>query len=100
LSLGCALRQKTVGIDVIQQVAADFDLSHLRSEPGVTHHSPETIALGSAASEAQALLTRSNPVPAPAPVKTRSDELSNPEEALAYIQEFIRRFKKDQYFAN
>jgi general secretion pathway protein A len=102
LSLGCALRQKTVSIDVIQQVAADFDLTHLRSEPGVASHPLETISLSSAASEAQALLTRSNPVPAPvaAPAKTHSSELSNPEEALAYIQEFIRRFKKDQYFAN
>ena len=35
LSLGCSLRQKTIDVEVIQQVAADFDLASMRSEPGV-----------------------------------------------------------------
>jgi general secretion pathway protein A len=108
LSMGCALRQKTVDIDVIQQVQADFDLSGLRSEPGVTSEQ-----LARASAEAQSLLARTNPMPSPvssamsspasnsngnsAPLKTRRGEPLNPEDALAYIQEFIRRLKKDQY---
>jgi len=118
--MGCALRQPTVDVDVIRQVAADFDLSNLRSEPGMTNLEP----LARAASEAQALLARTNPAPglapshipnlAPnltpdaaaklaahsAPLRARRGEPLNPEDALAYIQEFIRRLKKDPYFAN
>jgi general secretion pathway protein A len=108
LSMGCALRQKTVDIDVIQQVQADFDLSSLRSEPGVTSEQ-----LARASAEAQSLLARTNPLPSSAssamsspasnsngnsaPMRTRRGEPLNPEDALAYIQEFIRRLKKDQY---
>lgn len=89
LSMGCATRQKTVDVEVLRQVAADFDLSTLRSDPGVMSFDP-------LAAEAQALLAKANP----APVMTRRGELQNPEDALAYIQEFIRRFKKDQFFTN
>ena len=32
LSLGCALRQKQIGADVIREVAGDFDLSHLTTQ--------------------------------------------------------------------
>jgi general secretion pathway protein A len=110
LSMGCALRQKTVDIDVIQQVQADFDLSSLRSEPGVTSDQ-----LARAAAEAQTLLAKTNlmansvssAISSPgnssansSPLKPRRGEPLNPEDALAYIQEFIRRLKKDQHFAN
>jgi general secretion pathway protein A len=97
LSMGCALRQKTIDVGVIQQVAADFDLSNMRSEPaGVPSFDPETMSMSSAASEAQSLLAKTNS----SLLKNRRDEPLNPEDALAYIQEFIRRLKKDQYFAN
>jgi len=96
LSLGCSLRQKTIDVEVIQQVAADFDLTSLRSEPGVTIFKPEAIALANAASEARALGARNISTP----VRTRSGELLNPEDALAYIQEIIQRLKNSQYFAN
>ena len=94
LSLGCALRRKTVDAEILQQVASDFDLSNLRSDPGIRNFDPETLTLASAASEARALLARS------AGKLQASAELSNPDDALAYIQEFIKRFKKDQNFAN
>jgi general secretion pathway protein A len=96
LSLGCALRQKTVDGDVIRQVAADFDLTSLRSEPGFRNFGPETAALVNAASEAQSLLGSS----ASSPVKPRRGEPLNAEDARAYIQEFIQKFKKDQHFDN
>src|SRR6202140_4000555 len=35
LSLGCSLGQKMIDVEVLQQVAADFDLAGLRSDPGI-----------------------------------------------------------------
>jgi general secretion pathway protein A len=96
LSLGCSLRQKTIDVEVVQQVAADFDLTGLRSDPGSGHFEPETISLANAVSEARSLVARGISTP----VRTRRGELLNPEDALAYIQEIIQRFKKDQHFAN
>jgi general secretion pathway protein A len=92
LSLGCALKQKTIDVDAIRQVAADFDLGAMLSEPGLTNMD----AVHNAVSEAQASLARTNP----APGKSLNGELLNSEDALAYIQEFIRKFKKDQYLSN
>jgi len=90
LSLGCAMRQKAVDVDVLGQVAADFDLAGMLSDPGTTgFDSAPNVA------EAQSLLARTNPT-----AKAKHGELLNSEDALAYIQEFIRRFKKDQYVAN
>lgn len=96
LSLGCSLRQKNIDADIVKEVAADFDLGDLRSEPGVRNFDSESMSMAAAASQARSLLAGNN-VP---PLKTRNGELVNPEDALAYIQEFIRRFKKDQEFAN
>jgi general secretion pathway protein A len=96
LSLGCSLGQKTIDVEILQQVAADFDLASLRSDPGISAFDRETISLASAASEARSLLAKS----ASSLAKTRSGELPNPEDALAYIQEFIQRFKNDQDLAN
>lgn len=95
LSLGCALRQKTIDLDILRQVAADSDLANLRSEPGIRNFDPETIHLADAVSEARALLSKSS-----SGNGRTSDELSDPEDALKYIQEFIQRFKKEQHFAN
>lgn len=91
LSLGCALRQKTIDVDILRQVAADFDLGTMVSDPATSGFD----SLSGAASEVQSLLARTNP-----PAKPRHDQLLNSEDALAYIQEFIRRFKKDQHLAN
>jgi general secretion pathway protein A len=92
LSLGCSMRQQTIDIDVLQQVAADFDIVGLRSEPGMRNFDPETMSLASTASGATSLLNKNTS----SPTKTQQSELSNPEEALAYIQDFIQRFKKDE----
>jgi len=97
LSLGCSLRQKTIDVDVVREVAADFDLAGMRSEPGITNFKPETISLASPAPEARSLVTGST---SNTRVKTRRGELLNREDALAYMQEIIQRLKKDQHFAN
>jgi general secretion pathway protein A len=93
LSLGCSLREKTIDVEVLKQVAADFDLAGMRSDPGVSTFDRETIAL---AAETRSLLAKSSSTL----VKPRRGELSNPDEALAYIQDFIQRYKKHQDFAN
>jgi len=91
LSLGCALKLKTIDVDSVRQVAADFDLGGMLSDPGLTGMD----AVRSAVSEAQASLMRTNPA-----AKNLHGELLNSEDALAYIQEFIRKFKKDQVLTN
>ncbi len=93
LSLACSLRQTTVDVEVIEQVAADFDLTNMRSEPGVTNFEPETIA---AAPEARSSVVKRTS----APVKIQPRELLKPEDAVAYFQDVTRRLKKDQPFAN
>ena len=92
LSLGCALKLKTIDVDSVRQVAADFDLGGMLSEPGLTGMD----AVRSAVAEAQASLMRTNP----SPTRSLHDEMLNSEDALAYIQEFIRKFKKDQVLTN
>ena len=92
LSLGCALKLKTIDVDSVRQVAADFDLGAMLSDPGVSGMD----AVRTAVSEAQASLTRTNPLPG----KSLHGDLLNSEDALAYIQEFIRKFKKDQVLTN
>ena len=82
LSLGCAMGQKTIDVDIVEQIAADADLSCLRSELGLEHFAAETTSS----------LTTS-----PA---TRSREVLNPEEALAYIREIIQRLKNGQQLVN
>ena len=81
LSLGCAMRQKTIDVDVVEQIAADSDLSCLRSELGIAHFGAETTSS----------LTTS---------EARSREVLNPEEALAYIREIIQRLKNGQQLVN
>lgn len=92
LSLGCALKLKTIDVESVRQVAADFDLGNMLSEPGLTGMD----AVRSSVSEAHASLLRTNP----GSVRGVQGELLNSEDALAYIQEFIRKFKKDQILTN
>jgi len=96
LSLGCSLRLKTIDVDVVQQVAADFDLTSVRSEPEITSFDRDRMFLASAAAEALPLAAQkgSNPV------KTRSGELMNAQDAHAYLLEIIQRLKNRQRFAN
>jgi len=92
LSLGCALKLKTIDVDSVRQVAADFDLGNMLSEPGLTGMD----AVRSSVSEAHASLIRTNS----GSVRGVQGELLNSEDALAYIQEFIKKFKKDQILTN
>jgi len=96
LSLGCALRQKTIDVDVVQQVAADFDLTALRSEPDIATFDAGTISLATATPEARSLGAKRTSIP----IRVLADQQMNPENALAYLQEIIQRLKNNQPLAN
>lgn len=89
LSLGCALGAKTIDVGIVQQVAADFDLTNLRSEPGIVSFRPETISLADAMSDARSLGNGRTSVP----FNTRRGEVLSSKEARAYLQEIVQRLK-------
>jgi general secretion pathway protein A len=96
LSLGCSLRLKTIDVDVVQQVAADFDLASVRSRPEITSFDPHAMFLANATSETLPLAAKK----ASAPARTRSGELMNAQDAHAYLLEIIELLKSKQSFAN
>ena len=85
LSLGCALRHKRIDVDILQEVALDFDLTSLVSEsitPGESGLSTsQTLGLGIEPFRVR----MKTPPPRATP-----DELPTPEDALAYIHQFIK----------
>jgi general secretion pathway protein A len=91
LSLGCALRQKSIDVDILRQVAADFDIDGMRSDPGIQKFEAEALSLRRAISEAQ---------PEGNAPTNEAGEFLNREDALAYMQEIIQRLKKNHEFAN
>jgi hypothetical protein len=96
LSLGCSLGQKTIDAELVQQVAADFDLTLLRSEPDITTFDAGTISLAIATSEARSLGAKRTAIP----IRVLADQQMNPEKALAYLQDTIQRLKNNQPLAN
>jgi general secretion pathway protein A len=96
LSLGCSMGAKVIDVGIVQQVAADFDLTNLRSDPSVTHFRPDAISIADAISGARSLETVRTAVP----VQGRSGEAFTSREALAYLQEIVQRLKSSQSFQN
>lgn len=94
LSLGCALKARNIDVAVIQQVAADWDLTGLRSDPGSAAFRPESISLADAMDSARSL-----PVPV-SPDRARAGDVLSSKEALAYMQEIVQRLKNNQGFPN
>jgi general secretion pathway protein A len=88
LSLGCALRQRTIGRDIIQETIADLDLADLGSGSDASDFESRTPAAHSFVSVDGAIGTRSK-----IPSMRKEDEYMNPEEALALIQDVLRRLK-------
>jgi general secretion pathway protein A len=96
LSLGCATGQTTIDQEVVRQVAADFDLTNLRSQPEINRFEPETIFPTLATAKMQSVETSKTFFS----TKASADELSSPEEALAYIGEVIQWLKGSQRFVD
>jgi general secretion pathway protein A len=95
LSLGCALGVKLIDVPVVQQVAADFDLTNLRSEPGVISFRPEAISLADAMSDARALGARAS-----VPYNAQRGDILSSNEARAYLQEIVQRLKDGNHSTN
>lgn len=96
LSLGCSLKARTIDVGIIQQVAADFDLTGLRSDPGVVAFRPEAISLADAMAGARSLDVPQNSIP----LQGRNGEALTSKEALSYLQEIVHRLKSNQNFPN
>src|SRR4029077_4929491 len=88
LSLGCALRQHTIGLDIIRETIADLDLADVGSGSDSNDFESKTPVAHSFVSVEGAVGTRSK-----IPSKRKDDEYMNPEEALALIQDVLRRLK-------
>jgi general secretion pathway protein A len=88
LSLGCALKEGTIGRDIISEIAADSDVRNLRSEFAGTR-GYEMTGFPSLTAEKTSTLCQSGPVSS----HTRNDEFLTPEDALAYIAHVIQKLK-------
>jgi general secretion pathway protein A len=86
LSIGCALKQKTISVDVLREVATDFDLSRL-----VADH---------AQSQTQPMVGKTTPAAAAATFVGKDDPLLSPTDAVAYMKEIIDVLNKRKRLEN
>lgn len=98
LSLGYALRQSTIGPDIIREAMADLDLAELGSESEVSDLKSDRararararmLAALNSASVAGAVGARFETLPS----NRKDNETMTPEEALAHIQDILHRLK-------
>jgi general secretion pathway protein A len=83
LSIGCALQQKTIDVDIVKEVAGDFDLSRLISHTAQNPHQP----MGGG----------TNPVSFN---HGTAETLPTPADAAAYMHEIIQLLNKRQRLDN
>ena len=87
LSIGCALKQKMISVDVLREVATDFDLSRL-----VADH---------AQSQTQPMVGKTAPAAAAAATFVgKDDPLLSPTDAVAYMKEIIDVLNKRKRLEN
>jgi type II secretory pathway predicted ATPase ExeA len=98
LSLGCALRQRTIDLDIIRETTADLDLADLDSESGPSKFESGLLADHNFASMDGTVAARLSNLPfnGKLPSSGKDGELMNPEEALALIQNICRHLKGRQ----
>ncbi|HUA15072.1 MAG TPA: AAA family ATPase [Verrucomicrobiae bacterium] len=82
LSIGCALKQKTIDVDVLREVAADFDLSRLIADRSQ--------------SQSQPMVGKTS---APTFVN-KEDPMLSPADAVAYMREIIDVLNKRRRLDN
>jgi len=92
LSLGCALQHRTIGVDIIRETTADLDLPDFELE--ARGYRSEMLASHSFSSAERAGGVRSKTFLS----KEKADEPMDPEEALALIQDVLRRLKDWQTY--
>jgi general secretion pathway protein A len=89
LSLGCALQQHIIDLDIVREATADLDLADLGSDLESRDFESEMRTPHGFASVPAAVRTKSRTPPP----NGKDDEPMNPEEALALIQDILRRLK-------
>lgn len=82
LSIGCALRHRTIDVDVLHEVATDFDLSRLVADRSQNQMQPITGKTS------------------PSPFMAKEDPLLTPSDAAAYMREIIDVLNKRRRLDN
>jgi general secretion pathway protein A len=107
LSMGYALRQKTINADILREVAADFDLSKLvnpvaAGDPASDFLMEEVARHGSEWPEppVQESRPRSKPSPSFVANTTRDNDPLTPLEAKAYMQRIIQLLRDSSRVPN
>lgn len=106
LSLGFALRQRTVGADILREVAADFDLANLVTQPGANGESVPGAVTDEASRRSGAwpeLPIAERPgkgTPASYGANSRDAEALSLVEARAYMQRIIQLLREGARTAN
>lgn len=85
LSIACALQRKVVDLEVVREVISDLDISRLTSKPA-----------SQPAGNGSGVPTRKVEEPVSAGRNGRDRASLTPEEAKAYIQQFVSRLKNAQ----
>src|SRR3984957_14898209 len=83
LSIGCALKQKTIDVDVVREVATDFDLSRLVADRSQSQAQPVVGKTSSAAF-----------------MSAKDEALLSPSDAVAYMKEIIDVLNKRKELNN
>jgi general secretion pathway protein A len=86
LSLGCALRQKTIGLPVVEEVISDLDITkHITELPPLAMQDREALRIAANQNAAPAFET---PYP-----ETRGRDTLTPAEARAYMRQLAVQMK-------
>jgi len=87
MSIGCALQKKTIDTEILREVAEDFDISKLVSDPSQSPNQP--------------VVGRTTGVSFEASTETGPDDgLPNAADAVAYMREIIQRLNNRQPLEN
>jgi general secretion pathway protein A len=106
LSLGFALREKTIGRDIMHEVAADLDLTNLVTHPGEMSCPPDAM-LDTIPRDAGQWVQPERPYMQPASAaasapaaSARSGETVTPIEAKAYMQQVVQLLRNGPRIPN
>jgi general secretion pathway protein A len=106
LSLGFALRQKTIGADIMREVATDLDITSLVSHPGDRSCPPDVMSEGMPRPSREWVDVQ-RPQAQPAPVTAssvvgnpRETETVTPLEAKAYMQQVVQLLRNGSRIPN
>ena len=94
LSLGCALQQTTIDLEILREVASDSNLASLADESRIAFEPNATTS--SALPRASKVMESVDALSA----KAKCEEVLSPTEALAYIRKIVDLLHTQQPFLN